>query len=321
MIKVAFEPIGYDNKEFALIKPIEDIEKGLADRGIIWKYKGRDPDLIWGTQRVLLKPGIPRIVHSIRDSATLVWEGRELITKDDVKLVVKASVLRDPRNNNSKIYENVYHGSLVYDVSPNKPAEKPEYPNVIIPEHVLCKTQPVYNWMFTWYLNMYCEDFDEKRDIDVFFAGTTEYHRWYPTEHRRMALEAMRKLPGNVVIMNKCLGIRSFMKMMQRSKVAISPWGFGEVSYRDMQALLAGCFCVKPDTSHMLTWPDYQSMPTMHYCDIDYSNLGEIVTKLLDSWDSSRDIRQATRTWMIEMRKEDKLLDRMAQMIKGALNV
>lgn len=50
---------------------------------------------------------------------------------------------------------------------------------------------------------------------------------------------------------------RRYLRELRESRVAPSPFGMGEVCYRDFEAFRSGCVLLKPDMSHMETWPPY----------------------------------------------------------------
>jgi hypothetical protein len=55
-----------------------------------------------------------------------------------------------------------------------------------------------------------------------------------------------------------------------RSAVAtLSPFGWGEMCYRDFEAILNGSALLKPDVSHLETWPDV-FIPEVTYAPIDW---------------------------------------------------
>lgn len=41
-----------------------------------------------------------------------------------------------------------------------------------------------------------------------------------------------------------------------RSRICVSPFGYGELCWRDFEAIVAGCLLVKPDMGHLRTYPD-----------------------------------------------------------------
>ncbi|MFW5828270.1 MAG: glycosyltransferase family protein [Alkalispirochaeta sp.] len=49
---------------------------------------------------------------------------------------------------------------------------------------------------------------------------------------------------------------RRYLSDMRRSRITFSPFGWGEVCFRDFEAVRAGSLLVKPDMSHLRTWPD-----------------------------------------------------------------
>lgn len=47
-----------------------------------------------------------------------------------------------------------------------------------------------------------------------------------------------------------------FMAELHKSKICFSPFGYGEVCWRDYEAIMAGAVLLKPDTGHIETCPD-----------------------------------------------------------------
>ena len=75
---------------------------------------------------------------------------------------------------------------------------------------------------------------------------------------------------------------RAYLEEMRRAKVVPSPFGFGEICYRDYEAFQAGALVLKPDMSHMETWPDlYRDGETIVSHKWDFSDLEETIGALL----------------------------------------
>ena len=53
------------------------------------------------------------------------------------------------------------------------------------------------------------------------------------------------------------------------SKIVFSPFGWGEVCFRDFEAVIAGAMLLKPDMSHMVTFPDIY-IPYETYVPVDW---------------------------------------------------
>jgi len=50
--------------------------------------------------------------------------------------------------------------------------------------------------------------------------------------------------------------LRRYYEELRQSKICVSPFGYGELCYRDFEAVLCGAMLVKPDMDHVRTHPD-----------------------------------------------------------------
>lgn len=48
----------------------------------------------------------------------------------------------------------------------------------------------------------------------------------------------------------------SYNKTLQKSNIVLSPFGYGEICFRDFEAVLTRGLLIKPNMSHIKTWPD-----------------------------------------------------------------
>jgi hypothetical protein len=84
------------------------------------------------------------------------------------------------------------------------------------------------------------------------------------------------------------------------SKTVVSPFGFGEICYRDFEAMLNGACLIKPDVSHLTTWPDvflqHQTYIPFRW---DFSDFADRVRQVL-SGDSATQIAQAAQNVLKE---------------------
>ena len=79
-------------------------------------------------------------------------------------------------------------------------------------------------------------------------------------------------------------GVRQsrFLAELRRSKICFSPFGYGEVCWRDYEAVLSGAVVLKPDMSHVETDPDiFVAWETYAPVAWDLSNFGEVLDRLL----------------------------------------
>ena len=81
---------------------------------------------------------------------------------------------------------------------------------------------------------------------------------------------------------NLWAGEKKYLKSLQKSKITISPFGWGEVCFRDTEAILARSLLVKPNMDHLVTWPDvYITNKTYISVDWDVKYLDEKIENLL----------------------------------------
>jgi hypothetical protein len=71
--------------------------------------------------------------------------------------------------------------------------------------------------------------------------------------HRKLILE---KIEDDPRFLTGEVGQRQYNSELPRSKVVLSPFGWGELCFRDFEAVLSGGLLLKPDMSHLETWPD-----------------------------------------------------------------
>jgi len=143
------------------------------------------------------------------------------------------------------------------------------------------------------------------RDIDIFFAGTTNYLKGdIPTwkekaisAHRQNCVSRIRQIEGvnSVVVEDKGLHFDDYVRHLYRSKVVVSPWGYGESTYRDYEPLFYDCDVLKPKTEYrMLSCPDIYTPDDndyLHWVRPDFEDLDITVRRLLATWEERKEAR------------------------------
>ena len=83
---------------------------------------------------------------------------------------------------------------------------------------------------------------------------------------------------------------------MRRSRIGFSPFGWGEVCFRDFETVALGAVLVKPDMGHLETYPDiYEDGVTYKAVRWDLSDLPEVCRWLLDHPDEAERIAETAR--------------------------
>lgn len=109
----------------------------------------------------------------------------------------------------------------------------------------------------------------EGRDIDFHARIAVNGVDWY-ARMRQEAQTAAQSLTGITSVMKGRVRRPEFFAEMRRSKLCFSPFGYGEVCWRDFEAWATGAVLIKPDVGHLKTFPDI-FIPDETYVSVDWS--------------------------------------------------
>ena len=86
---------------------------------------------------------------------------------------------------------------------------------------------------------------------------------------------------------------RAYLAEMRASRAVVSPFGFGEITLKDFEAMLCGALLIKPSMAHLETWPDlFHDGETMAAHRWDISDLHAVIESVLD--DDTKRIEMAS---------------------------
>jgi Glycosyl transferases group 1 len=125
----------------------------------------------------------------------------------------------------------------------------------------------------------------EKKDVDILCRAALPKD-WSAPLRRALIpkLEALRDRRRLVIsVPSKRVPDEEYYDELLRSRICVSPYGYGEVCGRDIEATLAGCLVIKPDMSHLRSHPNI-FQPGVTYIPVqrDYSDLAETCEYYLD---------------------------------------
>jgi hypothetical protein len=66
----------------------------------------------------------------------------------------------------------------------------------------------------------------------------------------------MERIAGNELFLTGIVPQHQYYRELWDAKIVLSPFGWGEVCFRDFEAIISGSLLLKPDMSHLKTWPD-----------------------------------------------------------------
>ena len=93
------------------------------------------------------------------------------------------------------------------------------------------------------------------RPIDLNARFSVKGSGWY-SQMRTEALKRALQLSSNYRIANGPLSRTDYLIELGRSKVTFSPFGYGEICWRDYEAIALGSLLLKPSMEHLTTYPD-----------------------------------------------------------------
>lgn len=155
-----------------------------------------------------------------------------------------------------------------------------------------------------------------ERIVDVSGRFGTTYTSEIVSFYRQMVQQTLRTFG----IATDKLSRRRYLKELRSAKLAVSPFGWGEPSYRDYDVIISGAALVKPDMSHLETWPAlYVAGETYLPFKWDCSDLAEVLEDALEG-DKWRDIAlraQATyRRHLFERQGREEFCNRVMDMVQ-----
>lgn len=119
------------------------------------------------------------------------------------------------------------------------------------------------------------------RPIDLHARIAVQGTPWYQAM-RSESLAAVQNLRGVRTVTETGLDHARYFRELHRSKICFSPFGYGEVCWRDYEAAAAGAVLLKPDMSHIRTEPDiFVAGETYIPVRWDLSDLQEQIDRLL----------------------------------------
>ncbi|WP_009033418.1 PleD family two-component system response regulator [Indibacter alkaliphilus] len=98
----------------------------------------------------------------------------------------------------------------------------------------------------------------DQRSIKIMFRGNLfpEDHDVFRL-HRLLTLRVFKKFdPFTSSVANVKISPKAYLDQMKNTIISLSPFGWGEICYRDFESFKSGALLFKPDMSHIDTYPD-----------------------------------------------------------------
>lgn len=152
------------------------------------------------------------------------------------------------------------------------------------------------------------------RPVDVSLRMNLDYERATVARQRTLLAEHL----GTRVDISK-LSRRGYLDELRRSKIVLSPFGLGEITLKDFEVFAAGAALMKPDMSHMETYPDlYKHGETILTHRWDGSDALAAVDAALDDPEGTTAVArsgQDTYRWHLSDEGRDAFAERLAAIL------
>ena len=174
-------------------------------------------------------------------------------------------------------------------------------------------------WNFGYYDPNYLnfDDSNLERDIDVcaiyqgFHKDCSDHdvrNDGMYTDHRTGAWKKLEASSG-IYYEKDRRPFPEFVNAMQRSKCTLSPYGMGELCFRDFEIIQYGSVMIKPDMSKIITHPDvYFPYETYIPCKLDWSDLIEKIEWVKDNPKQCKEITENAKKILKKSYTIEKLL-------------
>ena len=118
-----------------------------------------------------------------------------------------------------------------------------------------------------------------RRQYDIVFRGKLDYRYDAIGEHRRSCYKAVEKSQHTRLVGRKTNRHVHDLELLD-SLCCVSPWGYGELCWRDFEAAAAGCVLIKPFTP-VETFPAiFAPEDTYRVCSPHWSDLDDVIDQV-----------------------------------------
>lgn len=195
---------------------------------------------------------------------------------------VKKTVFRDINQYRASYFGDTnlmdYYGHLYDCEHQRKQYKVPQSMDQKITTGIGFISAPYLYSLFSW-----AEMPKNQRPIDLNARFANRGSGWY-SAMRSAALNRASALSDDYAVAQGSLPRAKYLLELGRSKITFSPFGYGEICWRDYEAMALGSLLIKPDMSHLKVNPDI-FVPYETYIPVawDLSDFDEKVVHYLNS--------------------------------------
>jgi len=171
-------------------------------------------------------------------------------------------------------------------------------------------------------------DINKKKSLDIcaIFRGKHDYcedhksqnNHFYET-HRGGLWNRLDGLKKNYSMVCDRLPKQEYLQNLHNSKISFSPFGMGEICFRDFECMQFGTIFIKPNQDLVHTIPNiYEDGKTYIGCKYDWSDLEEKIDYIMTNFDELNErINLEIRSQFVEGYDYDRLCMHWYNIFKG----
>lgn len=158
------------------------------------------------------------------------------------------------------------------------------------------------------------------KDIDVICRATTTPGDWVQPL-RQPVVSMLRRLAKDYEVRtpDEPVTYSEYLDEMGRARICVSPFGYGEICWRDFEAVLSGCLLVKPDVGHLVTEPNI-FLPGETYVPVrwDYADLENVLRYYLERPETIRSMARRAHDVLTSFHVGDGFTRSFARVLRQA---
>ena len=160
----------------------------------------------------------------------------------------------------------------------------------------------------------------EPRPIDVCSRAVVADDAWiFPLRNPVVRQLECMSASMAVLVPRERVSQERYYDEMRSAKICVSPFGYGEICWRDFEAILLGCLLVKPDMAHVETAPDI-FIPGVTYAPVkwDYSDLPQVCAHYLEDEARRRQMVEQAYAAVMASQRPDWFVRRIETLLERA---
>lgn len=157
----------------------------------------------------------------------------------------------------------------------------------------------------------------DRKDIDILCRASVAEHVWiHPMRDAVVTRAGALSDRWRVHTPTDRVPPAAYYDELRRSRISLSPFGFGEICWRDFESILSGALLMKPSMEHVETAPEL-FVPGETYVPVawDFSDLDAVARRYLDDETLRREIAERARARLLSVLSRDWFVDRFERTV------